>query len=75
MGAVGQCPAACGEDRRFVIKPADYVIDLGPEGGAAGGDVIAAATPEEVAANRRSYAGQCLADLLGIRRAVSRRAG
>lgn len=75
MGAVGQCRAACGDDRRFVIKPADCVIDLGPEGGAAGGEVIAAGTPEEVAANSRSYAGQRFADLLGTRRVVSRRAG
>jgi excinuclease ABC subunit A len=58
-----------------VIKTADYVIDLGPEGGDAGGEVIAAGTPEEVAANPRSYTGQFLADLLGTRRAVSRRAG
>jgi excinuclease ABC subunit A len=48
-----------------VIKTADYVIDLGPEGGAAGGEVIAAGTPEEVAANKRSYTGQFLAEMLG----------
>jgi len=58
-----------------VIKTADYVIDLGPEGGAAGGEVIAAGTPEEVAAIRRSYTGQFLAELLGARRATARRAG
>jgi excinuclease ABC subunit A len=58
-----------------VIKTADYVIDLGPEGGAAGGEVIAAGTPEEVAANPRSYTGQFLAELLGKRSAASRRAG
>jgi excinuclease ABC subunit A len=58
-----------------VIKTADYVIDLGPEGGAAGGEVIAAGTPEEVAANPRSYTGQFLAELLQPRRATSRRAG
>jgi len=52
-----------------VIKTADYVIDLGPEGGAQGGEIIAAGTPEEVAAVARSYTGQFLADILrGVRR-------
>jgi len=51
-----------------VIKTADYVIDLGPEGGHAGGEVIAAGTPEEVAAIPRSYTGQFLAELLQSRR-------
>ena len=51
-----------------VIKTADWVIDLGPEGGARGGEVIAAGTPEEVARVERSYTGQFLAKLLGIRR-------
>ncbi len=52
-----------------VIKTADYVIDLGPEGGARGGEVVAAGTPEEVARVAGSYTGQFLAPLLGIRRA------
>jgi excinuclease ABC subunit A len=53
-----------------VIKTADYVIDLGPEGGAQGGEIIAAGTPEEVAAEPRSYTGQFLVDILrGVRRA------
>ncbi|HLZ07718.1 MAG TPA: excinuclease ABC subunit UvrA, partial [Chloroflexota bacterium] len=43
-----------------VIKSADWVIDLGPEGGDAGGEVIAFGTPEDVAANPRSYTGQYL---------------
>jgi excinuclease ABC subunit A len=47
-----------------VIKSADYVIDLGPEGGAAGGRVIAQGTPEEVARNDQSATGRFLADLL-----------
>src|SRR2546427_10629875 len=47
-----------------VIKSADYVIDLGPEGGAGGGRVIAAGTPEEVARNDQSATGRFLADLL-----------
>jgi excinuclease ABC subunit A len=48
-----------------VIKSADYVIDLGPEGGAAGGSIIAAGTPEEVARNRASATGHFLAALCG----------
>jgi excinuclease ABC subunit A len=47
-----------------VIKTADWIIDLGPEGGAAGGEVIAAGTPEEVAAVPASYTGQFLKPLL-----------
>ncbi len=41
-----------------VIKTADYIIDMGPEGGAGGGTVIAQGTPEEVAKNKKSYTGQ-----------------
>ena len=52
-----------------VIKTADYVLDLGPEGGARGGEIVAAGTPEEVARVPGSYTGQFLAPLLGIRRA------
>jgi excinuclease ABC subunit A len=47
-----------------VIKTADYVIDMGPEGGAAGGQVVAAGTPEEVAAVPQSFTGQFLAKML-----------
>lgn len=47
-----------------VIKTADYIIDLGPEGGDRGGQVIATGTPEEVAANPKSYTGQSLAPVL-----------
>ncbi len=43
-----------------VIKTADYIIDLGPEGGLGGGKIVAAGTPEEVAANKKSYTGQFL---------------
>jgi excinuclease ABC subunit A len=56
-----------------VIKTADHVVDLGPEGGDAGGRVVATGTPEEVAAARESYTGQYLAALLP-RRANGRRA-
>ncbi|HXQ72688.1 MAG TPA: excinuclease ABC subunit UvrA, partial [Pyrinomonadaceae bacterium] len=47
-----------------VIKSADYIIDLGPEGGEHGGRVVAAGTPEEVARSRRSHTGQVLRPLL-----------
>lgn len=47
-----------------VIKTADYIIDLGPEGGDRGGEVIAAGTPEEVAKVTRSYTGQYLRKML-----------
>src|SRR5436305_5311087 len=43
-----------------VIKTADWVIDLGPEGGSGGGEVVAVGTPEAVAASDRSYTGQAL---------------
>jgi excinuclease ABC subunit A len=43
-----------------VIKTADYIIDLGPEGGNRGGEIVAAGTPEEVAACPQSYTGQFL---------------
>jgi excinuclease ABC subunit A len=51
-----------------VIKAADYLIDVGPEGGAKGGEIIATGTPEEVATEPRSYTGQFLAPLLRKRR-------
>jgi len=47
-----------------VIKTADWVIDLGPEGGAGGGQIIAAGTPEEVAKNAASFTGRYLANML-----------
>jgi excinuclease ABC subunit A len=47
-----------------VIKCADWIIDLGPEGGARGGEVIATGTPEQVAHIERSYTGQFLRPLL-----------
>jgi excinuclease ABC subunit A len=47
-----------------VIKTADWIIDLGPEGGEEGGRVVAQGTPEEVARSHRSYTGQALAPLL-----------
>ncbi len=47
-----------------VIKTADWIIDLGPEGGDAGGKVIATGTPEQVAKNKKSYTGQYLQKIL-----------
>jgi excinuclease ABC subunit A len=47
-----------------VIKTADWIIDMGPEGGTGGGTVIATGTPEDVAANDKSYTGQFLKPLL-----------
>ena len=47
-----------------VIKSADWVIDLGPEGGSGGGQVVAVGTPEEIAANPKSHTGQWLAKVL-----------
>ncbi|MDP3328580.1 excinuclease ABC subunit UvrA [Parvibaculum sp.] len=46
-----------------VIKTADWILDLGPEGGDGGGEIVAAGTPEEVAAEPRSYTGQYLKEL------------
>jgi len=49
-----------------VIKCADYIIDLGPEGGVRGGTVVATGTPEEVAANPKSFTGEYLKKVLKI---------
>ncbi len=49
-----------------VIKTADWIIDLGPEGGDAGGRVVAEGSPETVAANPISHTGRFLADILGL---------
>jgi len=59
-----------------VVKSADYVIDLGPEGGAQGGHVVAAGTPEEIAASPGSHTGAFLREVLrpdstGLRPALS----
>jgi len=59
-----------------VIKTADWIIDLGPEGGSRGGMVIATGTPEDLAANEASFTGQYLRPLLGrVSAALQRRAG
>jgi excinuclease ABC subunit A len=55
-----------------VIKTADWLIDLGPEGGDGGGEIVAAGTPEDIAKVKRSYTGQFLAPVLA-RRETGRR--
>ncbi len=47
-----------------VIKTADYIIDIGPEGGDKGGTIVAVGTPEEVSQNPKSYTGQYVAKYL-----------
>ena len=49
-----------------VIKTADHIIDLGPEGGTGGGTIVAEGTPEEIAASEKSYTGHYLKDLLHL---------
>ena len=58
-----------------VIKRADHIIDLGPEGGSAGGQIVAEGTPEEVAANPTSFTGQYLGPILKRDRAKSGETG
>lgn len=48
-----------------IIKTADYIVDLGPEGGAKGGKIVATGTPEEISLNRQSLTGQFLKKYLG----------
>jgi len=47
-----------------VIKTADWVIDLGPEGGGGGGTIVATGTPEEIATNQKSYTAKYLRPVL-----------
>ncbi|MFW6090749.1 MAG: excinuclease ABC subunit UvrA, partial [Actinomycetota bacterium] len=54
-----------------VIKTADWIIDMGPEGGTGGGDIVATGTPEEVAAVPESHTGVFLRELLGVPAAAS----
>jgi len=53
-----------------VIKTADWIIDLGPEGGSGGGQIVAEGTPEEVAGNKSSFTGQYLASFLNVQKDV-----
>ncbi|MDB5427858.1 MAG: uvrA, partial [Phenylobacterium sp.] len=59
-----------------VVKTADWVVDFGPEGGDGGGEIVATGTPEQVAANPKSWTGRYLAELLErhrLRRVVERK--
>ena len=47
-----------------VIKTADWIVDLGPEGGDGGGTIVAEGTPEEIVEIRGSYTGRYLADMI-----------
>lgn len=47
-----------------VIKIADYIIDLGPEGGDNGGEIVTTGTPEQIIKNKKSYTGQYLKEIL-----------
>ena len=58
-----------------VIKTADWVIDLGPEGGDGGGEIVAAGTPEDIAREKRSYTGAFLKPVLRARRLLGRCSG
>jgi excinuclease ABC subunit A len=59
------------EHNMDIIKVADHIVDLGPEGGDQGGEIVAVGTPEEVAATQNSYTGQFLKHYLnGLRGAV-----
>jgi excinuclease ABC subunit A len=52
------------EHNMDLIKSADYIIDIGPEGGVGGGKIVAKGTPEEVANNPKSYTGKYLKKVL-----------
>ncbi|AKS42364.1 excinuclease ABC subunit UvrA [Wenzhouxiangella marina] len=56
-----------------VIKTADWIVDLGPEGGQGGGRIIATGRPEQVAKKKGSWTGEYLAPILGIKRAGNRK--
>ena len=58
-----------------VIKTADWIIDLGPEGGNRGGTIVAAGTPEDVARVDASHTGRYLRQLLDKKRTTKRKAG
>ena len=48
-----------------VIKSADWIIDIGPEGGSRGGEIVATGTPEQVAKSSKSHTGKFLKEILG----------
>ena len=58
------CTVLVIEHNLDVIKMADWIIDLGPEGGNGGGQILAEGTPETVAKNKKSYTGKYLKEML-----------
>ena len=54
----------CVEHDETFIRSADYIIDIGPEGGDKGGEIVATGTPEEIAKVKESYTGQFLKKIL-----------
>jgi excinuclease ABC subunit A len=56
-----------------VIKTADWIIDLGPEGGDGGGEIVGVGTPEDIVANPRSHTGRFLKDVMDRRKSPKRR--
>jgi len=56
-----------------VIKTADWIIDLGPEGGDGGGEIVAVGQPEDIVREKRSYTGQFLKPVLAKRSDVGKR--
>jgi excinuclease ABC subunit A len=63
------------EHQLDVIKTADWIIDLGPEGGEQGGRVVAAGPPEQILANRESYTAQALRKVLPVEQALAHNGG
>ena len=51
-----------------VVKSSDWVIDLGPDGGDGGGNIVAEGTPESISQNLNSFTGQHLQSMLGLRK-------
>ena len=58
-----------------VIKTADWIIDLGPEGGDGGGEIVAQGTPEDIVKAKRSYTGEFLKPVLGRKAAGPKKKG
>ncbi|MEM1274842.1 MAG: excinuclease ABC subunit A, partial [Pseudomonadota bacterium] len=54
-----------------VVKTADWIIDIGPEGGDGGGEIVAVGTPEDVAQVERSHTGRYLKDMLSARKVAA----
>jgi len=65
-------PATAIEHNLEVIKIADWIIDLGPEGGDGGGEIVAAGTPDAIVKEKRSYTGAFLKPVLARRPARRR---